>query len=90
MTRRNNAKIPIPGLPERIRLCREKSGYSMDKLIVHLGITKSAYRNYETGEAEPCLAILVKMSLLFGVSVNFLLGIKGDELLGKINPEEGL
>jgi len=79
MARRNSDIIPIRGLPDRMRKSRKNAGYSIRKVAKELGITHSAYYNYEIGLSEPCLSALVKISTLFKVSTNYLLGIRNSE-----------
>ena len=75
MARRKAPIEKIEGFSERLKDCRKAVGYSMDDIANELNISKSAYRNYEIGKSEPCLSDLIKMSSIFGESVNFLLGI---------------
>lgn len=40
-----------------------------------LGITVSAYGNYELGQREPCIDFLCKLAKHFGVTIDYLLGV---------------
>ena len=60
-TENNRAKL----LPERIREAREARGYTMEEFAEHLGVTKQAVGQYETGQVVPTGRML---SLIIGVT----------------------
>ena len=68
-------KIEISGLTQKLKAFRESRGYSQNQLADYLGIERSSYTRYETGETEPSLFALNKLSILYGVSADFLLDI---------------
>ena len=68
-------KIEISGLTQKLKAFRESRGYSQNQLADYLGIERSSYTRYETGETEPSLFALKKLSILYGVSADFLLDI---------------
>ena len=49
-----------------LRKLRTVSSYTQDEIAILLGITRSAYSNYESGEREMPLALLEKTADLFG------------------------
>ena len=49
-----------------LKKLREAARYTQDDVARALGITRSAYSNYETGEREPSYDLLEKASNLFG------------------------
>ena len=53
---------------------REKSGMSQDELAEKLFVTRQAVSRWETGKTTPDIDTLKKLSTLFDVSINTLLG----------------
>lgn len=71
-------------LNNRIQELRETQGYSVDALAKQLDITRGTLYNYESGKNPIPSDILIKMSLLFEVSTDYILGLT-DESYSKIN-----
>lgn len=67
--------ITFYGKTQKLKAFRESRGYSQNQLADYLGIERSSYTRYETGETEPSLFALKKLSILYGVSADFLLDI---------------
>ena len=61
---------------EKLREVRNVKGLSQQKAAEAIGITRSAYSNYEQGLREPDLNTLKKICLLFDISSDYLLGIE--------------
>lgn len=55
---------------------RKTSGLSQREVAEEVGITPSAYANYEHGTREPSLKILAIICEVLDVSSDFLLGIE--------------
>lgn len=49
-----------------IKKMRESSGFTQDNVANFLGIKRSAYSNYETGDRELPLSIMEKLADLYG------------------------
>ena len=60
---------------ENIRRLREEKGLSQTDLARRLGVNKSLIWGYENMERLPSLNSLAKLSSIFNVSMEFLLGI---------------
>ncbi len=60
---------------ERIRELRIEKGLSQGDVAKQLGITRSAYANYEQGTREPSLDCLVSICKFFDVTADYLLGL---------------
>lgn len=60
---------------ENIRRLREEKGLSQTDLARRLGVHKSLIWGYENMERLPSLNSLAKLSSIFNVSMEFLLGI---------------
>ena len=58
----------------RFKLYRERSGLSQKEAAQALGIKPYQIANYETNRSEPNIATLKKMSKLYHVSIDTLLG----------------
>lgn len=58
----------------RLKEIRLEKGLSQGDVAKAIGISRSAYSNYEQGIREPSLAILVKICDFFDVSADYLLG----------------
>lgn len=58
----------------KLRQLREKKGISQKELGNFLNLSQRAISRYESGEAEPDLATVRKISQFFDVTIDFLLG----------------
>ena len=61
---------------EKIELLRKEKGVSQKEVAKALGVTVSAYSNYEQGIREPSLAMVKDLCLYFGVSADYLIGLE--------------
>lgn len=57
----------------RFKAARKDKNLSLDEASNLLGVTKSALYHWEGGTREPCLSVLVKMSEIYGVTIDYLL-----------------
>ncbi len=53
-------------IAKNIKLMREASNYTQENIASFLGIRRSAYSNYESGERELPLACMEKLADLYG------------------------
>lgn len=60
---------------EKMKSVREAKGISGNQLSKMLNIAQRNYSNYEKGNTEPPLAIVVKIAQLLNVSTDYLLGL---------------
>lgn len=60
---------------DRLKKCREEQGLSQIAVSQKLNITRQAYNHYETGKRSPSSEMLTRLSALFNVSADYLLGI---------------
>jgi HTH-type transcriptional regulator, competence development regulator len=65
-------------LGQRLKACRKAKKLTQQELSVTLGINRSTYAKYETGDNEPDNETLQKLADFFGVSVDYLLGRTDD------------
>lgn len=61
---------------ERLKELRIEKGKTLKEVSTEIGITLSAYSNYEQGIREPSYAVLKKICMYFGVSADYLLGME--------------
>ncbi len=59
---------------QNLKKARENAHYTQPQVAEKLGITTVAYQNYEYGKREPSNELLCKISDLFGVTTDYLLG----------------
>lgn len=59
---------------QRLRDLREDHDLSQRKLAQMLGMSQTGYSKYETGENDIPTIILIKLSRLYDVSIDYLLG----------------
>ena len=57
----------------RIKEARESAGYTQAELAEKLGINAVTLSGYETGKHDPKSEMLVKIALILGVTVDYLL-----------------
>lgn len=61
-------------IKERLKRLRKENGVSQKEVADHIGLSVSAYSNYEQGIREPSLDILLKLSDYFDTTCDYLLG----------------
>ena len=66
---------------DRLKELRKRSNLSQEQLAQQLGITKGMISSYETSMRMPSYHILLKLSLLFNVSTDYLLGKNANDML---------
>lgn len=59
---------------ERLKELRKKSKLNQKQVADVLGLTVSAYGNYELGQREPTIESLCKLADYYGVTVDYLIG----------------
>ena len=64
---------------ENLKVAREKRGLSQKEVAESIGVAKSTYSLYESGNREPNVQTIKKISDLLSVSADDLLGIDEDE-----------
>ena len=60
---------------DQIKLLREKMGITQAELSKRLGVTRSGVNAWEMGISVPSTQYIIELSLLFGVSTDYLLGM---------------
>ena len=62
-------------LSAKLTYLRKKAGKTQKEVADYLGITRPAYTAYESGKRQPDYETLIKLTTLFSVSSDYLLGI---------------
>ena len=57
----------------KLKELRQNSGKQSKEIAFDLSISKQAYSNYELGQREPSIEMLIKLADYFGVSVDYLI-----------------
>lgn len=57
---------------EQITSLRKKVGLTQKEVCEIIGVTPQTYSGYEKGKYEPTMETLVRLSLLYGVTINHL------------------
>ncbi|MFD1335761.1 helix-turn-helix domain-containing protein [Oceanobacillus iheyensis] len=57
---------------ERLALLRQKNGYTQDYVSKILGVERTTYGNYETGQRQIGFSSLVKLADLYNVSLDYI------------------
>ncbi len=60
---------------QRIRDLREDRDLKQRQVAEYLNCSQQVYSNYELGQRDIPTEILIKLSALYGVSVDYLLGL---------------
>lgn len=79
---------------DRLKESRQKSHLTQDELAEKLHTVKTQISRWERGESVPHADTLVELSRLFGVSVDYLLGLSDEPTIrvrfDNLSPEEML
>ena len=68
-------------LGDRILELRSMRSWSQVTLAKRLGVTKQAVSNWENGNIQPSIEMLLRLAKLFGVSTDYLLGLENTPYL---------
>lgn len=69
----------------KLKELRKKKGYYQKELAKILNVSPSTIAMYETGKTQPSPEILSSMSVLFNVSIDYLLDNEGNKTVVKNN-----
>ena len=61
---------------ENIRALREQNHLTQTQLAQKLHMAQNTYSQYETGKIEWTAPLLIQLAQLYGVTVDYLLGLK--------------
>lgn len=60
---------------KRLKELRLEKGLTQQKIAENLGVKQQSYARYECATGEPSLQTLIKLTKIFDVSSDYLLGI---------------
>ena len=60
----------------RLRIVRERKGYTQDFVAKSIGISRNAYSALERGESLPSLPVAYKLSYFFKCNLRYLFDFK--------------
>ena len=63
-------------LGKRLKELREEKHYTQKELAEKLHLNPVTYLHYEKDQREPPLALLAELAVFYGVSTDYLLGLK--------------
>jgi transcriptional regulator with XRE-family HTH domain len=75
-------------IADRLVALRKESGYSQEALATKLGISRQAVSKWERAEASPDTDNLIALSRLYGISIDRLLNLNGEEEKQEQRPAE--
>lgn len=64
---------------ENIRNLRIDRGYTQKQVGDYLGISQNTYSQYEIGVLNYPVAVVIRLSLFYGVSTDYLLGLTDEK-----------
>lgn len=64
---------------ERLTAARKESGLTLEKISEILDISYQAYRKYEKNLCYPSVEVLIKISKMYGISTDYILGLSEDK-----------
>ena len=73
---------------ERLKLLRKKHGYTQVSLAETLGVSKGTVAMWETGKRTPDFETLIKLSDLFDVCTDYILGKSNDASSAKLSDDD--
>lgn len=75
---------------KRIKDLREDADLTICQLAKILDVSERTISRYEDGTAQPNVSILIKLSLLYNVSIDYICGIKDTPDITEKNVKEKL
>ena len=73
---------------ERLKSLRKKSGYTQVSLAETLGVSKGTVAMWETGKRTPDFDTLIRLSDLFDVRTDYILGKSNDSSSAKLSDDD--
>ena len=78
---KKEAKGDLMSWNKRIRDLREDHDMKKYELAEKLDISERTLTRYESGECEPTVIVLIKLALLFDVSIDYIVGINDNPIV---------
>lgn len=64
---------------ERLKDCREDNDFTQTEIGEYLMIDQRVYSTYETGKRQIPVSLLMKLALLYGTSMDYLVGLTNNQ-----------
>ncbi len=64
---------------DRLTAARKESGLTLEKISEILDISYQAYRKYEKDLCYPSVEVLIKISKMYGISTDYILGLSEEK-----------
>ena len=68
----------------RLKELRAKQHWTIEEVAEKIGVSRSTYAGYETEDRKPPIQNLIKLSELFDVSVDYILGLTDEPDIKKL------
>lgn len=65
----------------KLKALRNENGFTQTQVAKRLGVAVSAVSSYESGVRYPSYPVLIKLSRMYHVSTDYLLGLKAKEMV---------
>ncbi|WPK69274.1 hypothetical protein EUCA11A_34620 [Eubacterium callanderi] len=80
----------VETVSERLKMLRISSNMTQKQVAEKLNIASSTYSKYELGEHTPGLEMLLKLSQIYDISINYLAGDTDQEVIyiGNLNDKQ--
>ena len=69
----------------RIKFLREEFKMSQKELAIKLGLSEGSISLYEKEDRKPSYEVLIKLSEIFGCSIDYIIGISNDRNSDKLD-----
>jgi len=74
----DNQKNLAESLPDKLKKARKEAGLSQEKVSKILKIPQSTIAKYELGQLQPSLQSLLQLTVFYGITSDWLLGLSED------------
>lgn len=81
--RMKSVSVKVPGFGLRLKKARIEAGLTQQKVADSIEVTSRHYQKYESGDVEPPLNTLVSLSIILGVTADYLLGLSDEVSSGE-------
>lgn len=85
----NFATLCVVIIMDRLKELREEKGYTQSKVAELIGVQRYTYAKWEQGRVEPSICDLIKLSSVFNVSIDYMVG-KTDDFGISVGGENGV
>lgn len=73
--------IQVVDMGGKLKALRTENGLTQTQVAQRLGVAVSAVSSYESGVRYPSYSVLIKLSRMYHVTTDYLLGVKTKEMV---------